>query len=124
MDTISPYLESITNTKHREKLKAIVEWISANYPDLDSVIKWNQPMFVHGETYIIGFSVAKAHLSFSPEKACIDHFEQAVLDAGYKRTQMLVQIKWNHPIDYTLIAKMIDYNIKEKAGSKQFWRQS
>jgi len=122
MEMFQPILDAIDNETHRNKLKEVLTWIHEQYLSLTGKIMWNQPMFIHGKTFIIGFSVSKHHLAFSPEKACIDHFEKAIEASGYKRTKMLVQIKWNQPIDYELLGRIIDHNIKEKAGSDHFWR--
>ena len=40
-------------------------------------------MFTDHETFIIGFSVAKQHMSVAPEKAGIRQFSNEIVLAGY-----------------------------------------
>ncbi len=86
-------------------------------------IAWNQPMFtVHG-TFIIGFSVAKHHLAVAPERAGINHFSDEIVQAGYDHTKQLVRIQWDSPVDFSLLEKMIEFNILEKEDCSTFWRK-
>ncbi|HEM3655410.1 TPA: hypothetical protein U1C87_001535 [Streptococcus suis] len=49
------------------KLEPIFEQIQKEFPNLTVELKWNQPMFIMNGTFIIGFSVAKNHISIAPE---------------------------------------------------------
>lgn len=80
-------------------------------------------MFTDHDTYIIGFSVAKKHLAVAPEAAGINRFADEIVKAGYERTNLLMRIKWEHPIDYALLARMIEFNISDKADCSTFWRK-
>ena len=86
-------------------------------------IAWNQPMFTDHDTYIIGFSVAKQHLAVAPERAGINHFSDEIVQAGYGHTKQLVRIQWNSPVDFSLLEKMIEFNILDKADCSTFWRK-
>lgn len=109
-------------TEKRERMGKILQHITNNFPELKKEIKWNQPMFTDHETFIIAFSVAKHHISISPETEVLDCFEQQIKEAGYERTKMLFKIKWTDDVDYDLLDKMIAYNIKEKKNMTKFWR--
>jgi uncharacterized protein YdhG (YjbR/CyaY superfamily) len=86
-------------------------------------IAWKQPMFTDHGTYIIGFSVAKHHLAVAPELAGITQFSDGIVQAGYDHTKQLVRIKWESPVDYSLLEKMIDFNMLDKADCSTFWRK-
>lgn len=92
------------------------------FPNLEPVIKWNQPMFTDHGTYIIGFSVSKKHLAVAPESVTVSHVEDDIVKAGYDYTKEIIRIPWNSHVDYQLLTKMIEFNIWDKKDCKTFWR--
>ncbi|MGG1446491.1 iron chaperone [Bacillus subtilis] len=108
---------------HRERTEEVFTWIKNKYPNLHTEIKWNQPMFTDPGTFIIGFSVSKKHLAVAPEKVTITHVEDDIVKAGYDYTKELVRIPWNGPVDFPLLEKMIEFNIRDKANCPTFWRK-
>lgn len=116
------YLATIKNEEHRHTLSSLFVQIAERYPQLDPVIKWNQPMFTNDGTFIIGFSVAKAHISVAPEKAGMNQFAAAIAAAGYSQTDFLFRIPWTAAINTALLFEMIEFNLHDKAGYKTFWR--
>lgn len=123
MDTIKKYLDTINDLNHREVMKAVLQWVIDTYDQLQPRIAWNQPMFTDHGTYIIGFSVSKQHMAVSPEEAGIIHFSEDIKEAGLDHTKMLVRFPWDRPVNYDLLAKMIEYNIFDKADCTTFWRK-
>lgn len=86
-------------------------------------IAWNQPMFTDHGTFIIGLSIAKHHLAVAPKIAGIYRFSDEIVEAGYDHTKQLVRIKWDSPVDFSLLEKMIEINILDKADCSTFWRK-
>lgn len=123
MDVFSEYLAGIDDPFHRERTEEVLTWIKDKHPNLHTEIKWNQPMFTDHGTFIIGFSVSKKHLAVAPEKVTIAHVEDDIVKAGYDYTEQLIRIPWNGPVDYTLLEKMIEFNIRDKAECSTFWRK-
>ncbi|EST11383.1 iron chaperone [Sporolactobacillus laevolacticus] len=123
MEVFADYLAHIDNPEHRARTEEVLAWITKKFPNLKPKIAWNQPMFTDHGTFIIGFSVAKHHLAVGPEKAGIDHFSDEIVQAGYDHTKLLVRIKWERPVDYSLLEKMIAFNIMDKADCSTFWRK-
>ncbi|MEC0284008.1 iron chaperone [Terribacillus saccharophilus] len=123
MKAFADYLAQIDNPQHRERTEEVLKWVAEKYPNMEQKIAWNQPMFTDHGTFIIGFSIAKQHLAVAPEKAGIDHFSDDIVQAGYDHTKQLVRIKWDGPVDYSLLERMIEFNIMEKADCKTFWRK-
>lgn len=117
------FLDGIPDLAQRERTEEVLNWIHAKYPELSPRIAWNQPMFTDHGTFIIGFSTSKHHLACTPEMVGITHFSEAIKKAGYDHTMMLMKFPWNKPIDYVLLAKMIEFNIIEKADCQTFWRK-
>ncbi|RED85191.1 iron chaperone [Cohnella phaseoli] len=123
MEAFAIYLEGIHNPHHRARTEEVLTWVAEKYPSLEPKIAWNQPMFTDHGTYIIGFSVSKHHLAVAPEKAGMNHVADAIAQAGYDHTKELVRIKWEDPVEFSLLEKMIEFNIWDKADCKTFWRK-
>ncbi|MFS0728196.1 iron chaperone [Paenibacillus sp. 1P07SE] len=122
MEEFAAYLASIDNPDHRSRVEEVFAWVFRTFPELMPKVAWNQPMFTHRETYIIGFSVSKQHMAVSPEAAGIIRFTEEIGKAGFKHTNQLVRFPWNRPFDFELLEKMIAFNIEDKANCKTFWR--
>ncbi|MCZ2259768.1 iron chaperone [Sporosarcina sp. G11-34] len=123
MEVFAEYLAGIDNPDHRYRMDEVLKWVANEFPNLEQVIKWNTPMFSNHGTFIIGFSTAKHHMSISPEPAGISSFADDITQAGYSGTKGLFRIKWNEPINYELLKKIIEFNIQDKAEYKHFWRK-
>ncbi|HRY13961.1 MAG TPA: iron chaperone [Syntrophomonadaceae bacterium] len=123
MEVFAEFLSAIEDPQQRARTEEVLSWVLKRFPQLVPRIAWNQPMFTDHGTFIIGFSVAKHHLAVSPEKAGIDHFSDEIRQAGYEHSKMLMRLPWDRPVDFSLLEKMIEFNIADKAGSKLFWRK-
>jgi uncharacterized protein len=123
MKVFEEYLTSLKTPEHRARMEEVFSWIKDTFPTLVPVIKWNQPMFTDHDTYIIGFSAAKNHMSVAPEQAGMNHVLEDIKQAGHDHTKELVRLKWNQPVDYPLLEKMIRFNILDKADCSTFWRK-
>ncbi|MGE7186576.1 iron chaperone [Peribacillus sp. NPDC006672] len=123
MEVFAEFLAKIDNPQHRDRTEEVLAWVIKKYPNLMPKIAWNQPMFTDHGTYIIGFSVAKHHLAVAPEIAGIKYFSEKIVQAGYDHTKQLVRIKWDRPVDYSLLESMIEFNIWDKAACSTFWRK-
>lgn len=122
MDEFAEFLGRIANPQHRARMTEVFDWIAKTYPSLEPKLAWNQPMFTDHGTFIIGFSAAKKHMSVAPERAGMVHCAEYIEGAGYDHSKELVRFAWDRPMDYALLAKMIEFNISDKADCKTFWR--
>lgn len=123
MKVFAEYLGNIDNPQHRARTEEVLTWVTKNFPNLMPVIKWNQPMFTDHGTFIIGFSVAKQHLAVAPERAGIIHFSDEIVQAGFDHSQQLIRFPWDRPVDFSLLEKIIEYNILDKVDCSTFWRK-
>lgn len=123
MNTFEDYLQTIDEPTHRDKLEGIFNWIDKTYPQLEQVIKWNQPMYIYKGTYIIGFSTAKPHIAVSPELGPLNQFRDAIDAAGYSHSKSIFRIKWDQEVDEKLLGDMIDLQLEEKEDYPHFWRK-
>ncbi|MFC0186917.1 iron chaperone [Fictibacillus aquaticus] len=123
MEVFKEFLAKIDDPQHRERTEEVLGWVAGKFPDLEPKIAWNQPMFTDHGTFIIGFSTAKQHLAVAPESAGIQHFSDEIVKAGYDHTKQLVRFPWNKPVDFSLLERIIEFNISEKADCTTFWRK-
>jgi uncharacterized protein YdhG (YjbR/CyaY superfamily) len=123
MEVFAEYLAHIDNPQHKYRTEEVLIWVTKKFPKLMPKIAWNQPMFTDHGTFIIGFSISKHHLAVSPEKAGIDRFADEIVQAGYDHTKQLVRIRWDSPVDFCLLEKMIEFNILDKTDCSTFWRK-
>jgi hypothetical protein len=122
IETFEEYLETIDDDLQKDRMAEILNWIKKEYPDLDTRIAWNEPMFTNEGTFITGFSYSKNHIAMSPEMKPIQIFKKEIKDNLLDSTDHIIRIKWSDPIPYELIKELIDYNIDDKAGYTKFWR--
>jgi uncharacterized protein len=113
----------IDNPQHRDRTEEVLAWVTREFPNSMPKITWDQPMFIDHGTYIIGFSVAKHYLAVAPGKAGINHFSDEIMQAGYNHTKQLVCIQWESPVDFSLLEKIIEFNILDKTDCSTFWRK-
>ena len=123
METFEDYLAKLENAEHRARLEEIFHWIAETFPRLQPKVAWNQPMFTDHGTFIIAFSSAKKHLAASPERSAIQYFSHEIHRAGYEHSLELIRFPWDRPVDFDLLARIIDYNIREKKDCSTFWRK-
>ena len=120
--TVSEFLAAVSVPERRAKVEDLLSWVAESWPELELAIKWNQPMFLHHGTYIIGFSVFPKNIAVGPEIAMIDRFRKDIEASGYTTTQRLFRIAWNDPIDYALLTRIVDTQIVEKSTLTTLWR--
>lgn len=123
MKDINEFFSSINEPEHRECLEELFDWTMKTYPQFSVVIKWNQPMFTDHGTFIIAYSTSKKHLSIAPETVTISTFKEDIEKSGYQHTDNIIKITWEQPIDYSLLKKIIDFNVQEKIDYTKFWRE-
>jgi len=111
MEAFKAFLNQIDDTDQRQRVEQIFEHISTRFPQLESVIKWNQPMFADHGTFIIGFSAAKNHLAVAPEMVALNRFEDEIHKAGYQRTNQILKIQWKDEVDFDLLERIIAFNL-------------
>jgi uncharacterized protein YdhG (YjbR/CyaY superfamily) len=121
-DAFEQFTAGISDQAVQDRVREILKWVLSAFPELDTRIAWNQPIFTHHGTFIIGFSVSKKHLAVAPEHAGIVEFSQRIEQSGYEHTKELIRIKWSDDVDFNLLEQMIRFNIGDKATCGTFWR--
>lgn len=122
METFDDFLATMDDPEQRATLSDVFTWVRETFPELTERIAWNQPMFTDHGTFIIAFSVAKAHFAVAPEAVALEQFADRIKESGYTQTKQLFRIKWNQAVDYDLLRDIIAFNIQDKADHTSFWR--
>lgn len=123
MEVFEKYLSAIEKEAHRARMREILNWVKKQFPDMEPKIAWNQPVFTAHGTFIIGFSVSKQHIAVAPEAAGIEEFSADIVAAGYSMSANIFRIRWEQPVDFSLMERMIAYNLKDKEDCTAFWRK-
>lgn len=122
LELFKDFLSNINDIENQKKIEEILLWVNDNF-ELDKRVAWNQPMFTDHETFIVGFSIAKNHISVAPESKAITKFSQEILKSNYTHTKEIFRIKWSDDINYNLLKEIIEYNIEDKQDYDTFWRK-
>ena len=122
ISTLDEYLATIPDDNNRERMVDVVVWVGLTYPELELRIAWNQAMFIHHGTYIIGFSAASKHMAVAPERATMIRFEPVMRERGTDFGKKVAHQPWDKPFDYELLDAFIQYQLAEKQDITSFWR--
>ncbi len=122
MEIFSGYLARIPQPEQRERMEGLLSWVEEGFPKLTPRLAWNQPVFTNHGTFIIGFSKARQYLAILPEAPGIRRFREAIERAGYGCTREQICIRWDEPLDFSLLEALIRFNIQDKANCRTFWR--
>lgn len=122
ISTLDEYLETIPSDDNRARMVDVLVWVGLTYPELELRIAWNQPMFTHHGTYIVGFSAASKHMAMAPERATMIRFEPVMRERGTDFGKMFARQPWDKPFDYELLDAFIQHQLEEKQDITSFWR--
>jgi uncharacterized protein len=104
-ETFDDFLAPLDATKTKT-LKAIFKCIRKEYPDLELVIAWNQPMLKNGKNYVFGASVAKEYILIAPFNAeVIEEFRPRL--AGYHVNKKTIRVPADWKVDGALLRDMV-----------------
>lgn len=122
ISTLDEYLETIPSDDNRARMVDVLAWVVLTYPELELRVAWNQPMFTHHGTYIIGFSATSKHMAMAPERATMIRFEPVMRERGTDFGKMFARQPWNKPFDFELLNAFIQHQLEEKQDITSFWR--
>ena len=119
---LDEFLATIPSDDNRARMVDVLAWVVLTYPELKLRVAWNQPMFTHHGTYIIGFSAASKHMAMAPERATMIRFEPVMRERGTDFGKMFARQPWNKPFDFELLNAFIQHQLEEKQDITSFWR--
>ena len=120
MEQIHEYIQRIDDPDNRLIFGDFINWLTTDFPELKPEYKWNQPMFTHHGTFIIGFSVAK-HFTVAPEMRTFEHFLPQIKDLKLKHGKKTFQLQFGQDIPYDLLRALINYTLADKQNVTSFW---
>jgi uncharacterized protein YdhG (YjbR/CyaY superfamily) len=118
---LKEYLDGIINESNRHKFESLLYWVKDRFPNLELLIKWNQPMFLDHGTFIVSFTAAKNHFSIAPETVVLNEFINQIKELNYAYSKKIFRIMFNDEINYDLLEKMILRSIELKENYDKFW---
>lgn len=89
-------------------------------PQAEEAIKWGTPFFI-APRFVYAFSAHKAHASFAPPAAALDHFKEAL--QGVKTTKGTIVLPYGKPLPVALIRQIAEYSVKRvrERTTEGFW---
>jgi hypothetical protein len=118
--TLDEFLATTPNDDNRSRIVEVLDWTAQHYPELELRIAWNQPMFTHHGTYIIGFSAASKHMAIAPERATMIRFEPVMRERGTNFGTMLACQPWRFA--YEFLDAFIRHQLTDKRHVTSFRR--
>lgn len=102
---LNEYVASLTDPQ-RAQIETLISIISDTFDDLDLQIAYNQPMFTHAGSYVVGLSASARHVSLNPFSA-----EVVAAFADQFPTAMVTMhtFKWalDQPVDATRVRDIV-----------------
>lgn len=108
---LEPYLTSVPE-QARETIVACIEAVQAGHPGAVVKMAWNVPHLQIDGKYVIGFSVAKHHLSINPWSAGVMAQFSGRL-AQFDPTEHLFRVPHDWTVDATLLNELVDARLAE-----------
>lgn len=108
----SDYYQSLS-PQQRKTIKEIFKAITTQFPQLELVIAWNQPMVKLENTYIFGVSAAKNHILLAPwNQEVLKSFTPKLKQFRVNKKTFCVPNDWD--VDTALILGMIKASLSNK----------
>jgi uncharacterized protein YdhG (YjbR/CyaY superfamily) len=111
--TVDEYI-SAQNPEVQAVLHKVRLTILENAPNAAEKISWSMPTFWQGEN-LIHFASFKKHLGIYPGDLTLSQFINKL--GGYKHTKGAIQFPCDKPIDYDLIAEIVQYKVKNRVDT-------
>ncbi len=111
--SIEEYLASLDPTKGKT-LGAVIDYVMAEFPDLEIKLAWNVPQIHRGGQYVFGVSALKAHLALAPwSEVVMANFKDRLEKSGYVVRKNLFQIPVDWAIDRDLVKDLVEARLAE-----------
>jgi uncharacterized protein YdhG (YjbR/CyaY superfamily) len=99
------YFSSLDETKART-MRAIFASLQKDFPDLELVVAWNQPMLKYGKAYVFGASAGKNHVLIAPWDPTILTSLASRL-VGYEVNKKTARVPADWKVDKALLRDMV-----------------
>ena len=111
-ETPTQYFKSIDPVQAKT-IKAMINTITAKYPNLELAIAWNQPMLRKGTMYIFGWAVTKNYILVAPWSTdVLDTFRPKLTEFKVNKKTIAVPSDWD--VDAKLLNAMVKARLAER----------
>jgi uncharacterized protein YdhG (YjbR/CyaY superfamily) len=112
--SLDDYLDGADPTI-RSTVRAIIETVTSEHPDLELVIAWNHPQLKADDRYVLGLSVASKHILIAPwSKTVLDAFAPRLTDYTVNKKTFRVPADWSP--DAALLRDLVEACKAEGSG--------
>lgn len=111
-ETPAAYFKSVDPVQAKT-LRKVFKVLKREFPELELVIAWNQPMLRKGTHYVFGASVAKNHILIAPFNADV-LTKMAPQLKGYTVKKKTVAVPNDWAIDEKILVKMVKSVLAQK----------
>lgn len=110
-DSIAAYMASIDAQK-AETLTAIIDFVLAEFPDLEAKVAWNVPHIHRDDKYVMGLAAYKKHLTVSPWSVSVmDDFRERLAPLVIFKNCFQIPVDWD--IDRDLLRDLARARLAE-----------
>jgi uncharacterized protein YdhG (YjbR/CyaY superfamily) len=120
--SLDEYISAIKDPKKEKIFRGVIEKVKKMSPGIEISMKWNNPMAVLDDKFVIGFSAYNDFISVGLEGKESEKFAKEITDSGYSKNIYTFKIKWDDEINYSLLNKIVNFSISDKKGTNKFWR--
>jgi uncharacterized protein YdhG (YjbR/CyaY superfamily) len=112
--SIEEYLASLDPAKART-IRSIIDFILAEFPELEARISWNVPTIHRGGKYVVGLCAYRHHLTFSPWSLFVmEDFKPRLDKYVVLKNCFHLPIDWK--LDRELVADLVRARLAELRG--------
>ncbi|PYJ24772.1 MAG: hypothetical protein DME91_07430 [Verrucomicrobia bacterium] len=109
--SVEEYLASQDPTKART-LRSVIDFILAQFPELESKISWNVPTIYRNGKYVVGLAAFKHHLTFSAwSPRVIEDFKVRLAKFVVWKNCFQIPVDWK--IDRKLVKDLVRARLAE-----------
>ena len=111
-NSVEEYLASLKDATKERTLRAVVELIVGEFPQLEARISWNVPTIHRNGKYVAGICAYKNHLTFSPwSPRVIQDFKMRLGKFVVFKNCFQIPIDWE--IDRKLVKDLVRARLDE-----------
>ena len=113
-NTIDEYLATTDDVKAKT-VRAMFAAITEKFPELETVIAWNQPMLRVDGKYVFGVFVAKDHITMAPmSNSVLEEFRPRL--SAYDMNKKTIKVPSDWKVDKKLLRDMAAARLAEIEG--------
>jgi uncharacterized protein YdhG (YjbR/CyaY superfamily) len=112
-NSVEEYLASLEperdgHSRKARTLRSVIDFILAEFPELESTISWNVPTIHRNGKYVVGLAAYKNHLTFSPWSPRVMEDFKGPRRTGGRLGKFVVKANcFQIPVDWKIDRKLV-----------------